>query len=94
MQVDRRSHRVVTTGGPAGQAHINQATGILRDKVNACERDFPSLSSSGQLQTAVSRYNGGRGFAAPNSDQGTTGGDYMNDVWARAMYYARVESWA
>ncbi|HKP10820.1 MAG TPA: hypothetical protein VJZ91_01875 [Blastocatellia bacterium] len=30
---------------------------------------------------------------APDSDGGTSGGDYMNDVWAHARFYARVEEW-
>jgi hypothetical protein len=45
------------------------------------------------LQAAVSRYNGGHGLLPPRSDEGTTGGDYMNDVWARARYYAEEEDW-
>lgn len=94
MQVDDRNpFPVVQEGGPAGQPHINQATGILRDKLVVVKNKFPDLSAVGQLQTAVSRYNGGKGLPAPDSDRGTTGGDYMNDVWARARFYARVEQW-
>jgi soluble lytic murein transglycosylase-like protein len=92
MQVDDQNS-VVRTGGPAGQPHINQATGILRDKLTAVKRRFPDLTEVEQLEAAVSRYNGGRGLAPPDSDRATTGGDYMNDVWARARFYARVESW-
>jgi hypothetical protein len=94
MQVDNRNpFPVAREGGPAGQPHINQATRILHDKVDAVKQKFPNLSLVAQLQTAVSRYNGGHGLPAPNSDLGTTGGDYMNDVWARARFYARVEEW-
>lgn len=94
MQVDDRNpFSVITTGGPFGQPHINQATGILRDKLEAVQHQFPDLSAVEQLETAVSRYNGGDGRPAPDSDQGTTGRDYMNDVWARALYYAREEAW-
>lgn len=94
MQVDNRNpFPIERTGGPAGQPHIDQATSILRDKLTAVRRLFPSLGQVEQLEAAVSRYNGGRGLPPPNSDQGTTGGDYMNDVWARARFYARVESW-
>ena len=94
MQVDiGNPFPVVQDGGPAGQPHINQATGILKDKLTAVKRKFPDLSEVEQLQTAVSRYNGGAGLAPPNSDKGTTGGDYMNDVWARARFYAREEQW-
>ena len=95
MQVDiGNPFPVVQDGGPAGQPHIDQATGILRDKLAAVRKKFPDLSKAEQLQAAVSRYNGGRGLPPPDSDQGTTGGDYMNDVWARARFYARVEQWS
>lgn len=92
MQVDRRYHTLVTEGGAFGQPHINQATGILRAKLREAQSRFPDLSESEQLELAVSRYNGGKGKRPPHSDEGTTGGDYMNDVWARACYYAKSES--
>lgn len=94
MQVDNRNpFRVEREGGPFGQAHINQAASILRAKLDKVEQDLPNLSAEQQLFTAVSRYNGGAGRAFPNSDRGTTGGDYANDVIARAQYYASRESW-
>jgi LysM repeat protein len=95
MQVDNRNQfKVQQDGGPAGQPHINQATGILANKLAAVKKQFSGLSAVEQLQMAVSRYNGGTGKQPPNSDAGTTGGDYMNDVWARARFYARVEDWS
>jgi LysM repeat protein len=95
MQVDDRNpFPVIRDGGPAGQPHINQATEILKGKLKAVEQKFPGLTQVEQLEMAVSRYNGGKGLTPPNSDQGTTGGDYMNDVWARARFYARVEQWS
>jgi len=94
MQVDDRNpFPVVQDGGPFGQPHINQATDILSKKLKTVKNQHAELSEVEQLQMAVSRYNGGRGLTPPDSDQGTTGGDYMNDVWARARYYARVEQW-
>lgn len=94
MQVDiTKNAHVEREGGPAGQPHINQATQILHDKLVAVRNKFTSLTPVEQLQTAVSRYNGGHGLPAPDSDNGTTGGDYMNDVWARARFYARTETW-
>lgn len=93
MQVDDKNSFVEKEGGPTGQPHINQATGILKEKLLAVKRKFPELSAVEQLQTAVSRYNGGAGLPAPDSDKRTTGGDYMNDVWARARFYAREEQW-
>ncbi|HJZ80978.1 MAG TPA: hypothetical protein VKD91_11555 [Pyrinomonadaceae bacterium] len=95
MQVDDRNpFPVVHEGGPAGQPHITQATGILANKLKAVRQNFGDLSEVEQLEMAVSRYNGGKGGRPPNSDDGTTGGDYMNDVWARARFYARVEDWS
>lgn len=95
MQVDDRNpFPVVHDGGPAGRPHINQATKILAGKLTTVRQSFPDLSEVEQLQMAVSRYNGGAGKRPPNSDQGTTGGDYMNDVWSRAQFYARVEDWS
>lgn len=94
MQVDvTKNPFVERDGGPAGQPHINQATKILHDKLVAVRNKFPSLTPVEQLQTAVSFYNGGHRRPAPNSDEGTTGDDYMNDVWARARFYARTETW-
>ncbi len=95
MQVDNRNpFPVQHDGGPAGQAHINQATQILTNKLVAVKAGFPDLTAVEQLEMAVSRYNGGAGKRPPNSDEKTTGGDYMNDVWARARFYARVENWS
>jgi len=95
MQVDNRNpFKVQQDGGPAGQPHINQATGILANKLASVKKQFSALPDVEQLQMAVSRYNGGAGKQPPNSDAGTTGGDYMNDVWARARFYARVEDWS
>lgn len=92
MQVDNRNDfPTVREGGPFGQPHINQATQILADKLTAVRQKFPTLTPEQQLQTAVSRYNGGAGKPFPYSDTGTTGGDYSNDVLARAQYYA--ERW-
>jgi LysM repeat protein len=94
MQVDiGNPFPVIQDGGPGGQPHINQATQILKDKLQAAKHRFPELSDVEQWQAAVSRYNGGAGLAPPNSDKGTTGGDYMNDVWARARFYASEEQW-
>jgi LysM repeat protein len=94
MQVDiGNPFPVVQDGGAAGQPHINQATSVLKDKLLTVKKKFPDLSDVEQLQAAVSRYNGGAGLRPPNSDKGTTGGDYMNDVWARARFYAREEQW-
>jgi len=95
MQVDDRNpFPVAREGGPAGQPHLNQAAQILANKLETVGQSFPQLSDVERLEMAVSRYNGGAGRKPPNSDQGTTGGDYMNDVWARARFYAQTEDWS
>lgn len=88
LQVDDRSHRPDRSGGAYGQAHINQAAAIFDAKLDAVKKQFPNLSAEDQLQTAVSRYNGGSGRPHPNSDRGTTHADYANDTLARAQYFA------
>ena len=93
MQIDDRSWAAEIHEGPFGYAHILQATEILRGKLDQVSLQFESLTDAGELQTAVSRYNGGKRRPAPSSDIGTTGGDYSEDVWARALYYAREETW-
>lgn len=50
--------------------------------------DF-SKATSNSFATALSRYNGGAGKLYPNSDQGTTGGDYANDTLIRARWFAQ-----
>jgi hypothetical protein len=95
MQVDDRNpFPIAREGGPAGQPHLDQAAQILANKLQTVGQSFPQLSDVERLEMAVSRYNGGAGRKPPNSDQGTTGGDYMNDVWARARFYARTEDWS
>lgn len=88
LQVDNRSHRPDRSEGAYGQAHINQAAAIFDAKLEAVKKAYPHLSAEEQLQTAVSRYNGGSGRPHPNSDRGTTHADYSNDTLARAQYFS------
>ena len=90
MQVDRRYHDVQGLGDPASQEHIDQAASILRGFYDQCRAEHPSWSHEQCLQAAVSAYNGGPDQFT-RGDEGTTGGDYSNDVLARAQYYA--ERW-
>ncbi|MEM7440211.1 MAG: SH3 domain-containing protein [Pseudomonadota bacterium] len=92
MQIDDRSWNADKSEGPGGLVHIDQAAGILAYKLKGTEQ-IPGLSDVEALATAISRYNGGRGLAFPRSDEGTTGADYMNDVWQRARYYAKKIGW-
>lgn len=95
MQIDKRWHDPVDTGRDFGsQGHINQAVSILRDNLEQAKMEYPKWSEAIQLQAATAAYNAGwevfedgpKGF-----DEGTDGGDYSNDVFARAQYYA--EHW-
>ena len=88
MQIDRRSH--TWRGGPYSQDNVSQGAEILasnRDKLSA---QHPNWSKEQILKAAISAYNKGfRGLGDPSStDRGTTGGDYANDVIARAQYFA------
>lgn len=95
MQIDKRWHDPVDIGRDFGsQAHINQAVSILVDNLDYVKMEYPEWSEAIQLQAATAAYNAGwevfedgpKGF-----DEVTDGGDYSNDVIARAQYYA--EHW-
>ncbi|RKH87459.1 hypothetical protein D7Y21_18990 [Corallococcus sp. AB045] len=88
MQVDHRYH--TTKGGPTSAEHIDQAAGILKGYVNDMKKAHPDWSEAQQLRGAVAAYNSGPGNVRTlaGMDQGTTGNDYSNDVWARAQALA------
>jgi peptidoglycan hydrolase-like protein with peptidoglycan-binding domain len=88
MQIDRRYH--ATGGDPGGVEHVRQSAKILQGMLAGVEKRFPTWSEADQLMAAVSAYNGGLGVLqdAPNTDRYTTGGDYANDIWARARRLA------
>ena len=90
MQVDKRSHTIAGLPDPRSQAHINQASGILKDALAAMIHKFPTAPPVRQLQAAVAAYNCGSGaVTSPDTaDANTTGHDYSNDVWERARFYA------
>jgi soluble lytic murein transglycosylase-like protein len=93
MQIDGTKHTPDMTDGPRGRANVEQAARILRDDFVIIQKDFPKLTPTQQWLTAASWYNGGDARPYPNSDRGTTGGDYGNDVMARAQFYARCVTW-
>jgi peptidoglycan hydrolase-like protein with peptidoglycan-binding domain/soluble lytic murein transglycosylase-like protein len=86
MQVDKRYHR--PAGGPYSQEHINQAASILSGYLRDVRDMHPSWPPEQQLRGAIVAYNSGpdnvRTIAG--MDRGTTGNDYSNDVWARAVH--------
>ncbi|MCY1035975.1 peptidoglycan-binding protein [Corallococcus sp. BB11-1] len=88
MQVDHRYHS--TKGGPTSAAHIDQAAGILKGYLNDVKKAHPDWPEAQQLRGAVAAYNFGPKNVKTQGgmDQGTTGNDYSNDVWARAQALA------
>lgn len=89
LQVDRRYHQVVTSGGSRGVAHCKQAAGIFKTYLEAIDRKFPDWPDWAVLQGACVAYNSGVSNVATieRMDAGTTGNDYGNDVLARAQFY-------
>ncbi len=95
MQIDKNWHAPVNIGSDfASQGHINQASAILAGFLGDAEDSKPQWSDAVQLQAATAAYNGGPQvfkYGPKGFDRGTDGGDYSNDVIARAQYYA--ENW-
>lgn len=94
LQVDKNNHTLQGTNNPASLAHMEQAASIFAGNYNEIKEKHPDWTPEQQLQAAVASYNkGGASFRKmtnppANFDRGTTGGDYSNDVLARAQYFA------
>ncbi|CAG06115.1 unnamed protein product [Tetraodon nigroviridis] len=93
MQVD-----VTPNGGghtPVGNwdslEHLVQATNILVYFIGRIRDKFPTWDANQHLKGAIAAYNMGDGNVEPGKDvdANTTGGDYSNDVVARAKWYKR-----
>uniref|UniRef100_UPI003AAA9A6E lysozyme g-like n=1 Tax=Centroberyx gerrardi TaxID=166262 RepID=UPI003AAA9A6E len=91
MQVD-----VNPNGGghtPVGswdsEEHLSQATDILIHFIRRIQRKFPEWDKDEQLKGGIAAYNMGDGnvHSYDQVDANTTGGDYSNDVVARAQWY-------
>ncbi len=89
MQVDAGHHS--PTGGPGSLAHIEQAASILVGFRDYLRNKHPDWSEPQLLKASLSAYNCGPGRinSVEYMDSYTTGGDYANDTWVRAQYYAR-----
>ncbi|XP_076878581.1 lysozyme g-like isoform X2 [Brachyhypopomus gauderio] len=89
MQVDKRHH--TPRGAWNSEEHLTQGTQILTDSIKAIQKKFPSWSKEHQFKGGISAYNAGVGNVRTyeRMDFGTTGGDYSNDVVARAQWYKR-----
>lgn len=92
MQVDKRSHDLQGLPDPRSLEHIDQAAGILNQAFEQAQRKFPDQPPARQLQAAVAAYNCGIGRvqSPADADTHTTGQDYSNDVWVRAVFYAEL----
>jgi hypothetical protein len=88
MQVDKNHH--TPRGGPHSPEHIDQAAGILEGLRNRMRQEHPDWTPAQQLRGAVAAYNVGADdvHTLERMDEGTTGDDYSNDVWARAQALA------
>ncbi|KAK7138345.1 hypothetical protein R3I94_013835 [Phoxinus phoxinus] len=87
MQVDKRYHKQVGAWG--SEEHVTQGTEILIDFIKAIKAKFPQWTKEQCFKGGISAYNAGvnnvRSYE--RMDEGTTGGDYSNDVVARAQFF-------
>ncbi|XP_056136316.1 lysozyme g-like [Lampris incognitus] len=87
MQVDKRWHN--PTGGWDSEEHINQGIKVFKDSYNEVGRGS-DWNKDQRLKGALAAYNAGAGRVSSSYndvDAQTTGGDYANDVVARAQYF-------
>ncbi|XP_051513566.1 lysozyme g-like [Myxocyprinus asiaticus] len=87
MQVDKRYHTPV--GAWDSEQHVAQATDILIGFIKEIKAKFPQWSQEQCFKGGISAYNAGVGNVRSyeRMDDGTTGGDYANDVVARAQWF-------
>ncbi|XP_051240213.1 lysozyme g isoform X4 [Dicentrarchus labrax] len=71
------------------EEHLTQATGILVNFIKRICNKFPGWTPEQQLKGGIAAYNMGdkNVLTVENVDGGSTGGDYSNDVVARAQWY-------
>ncbi|XP_067312758.1 lysozyme g-like [Pseudorasbora parva] len=87
MQVDKRYHTPV--GAWDSKEHVTQATEILTGFIQEIKKKFPQWTQEQCFKGGISAYNTGPKNVRTyeRMDVGTTGGDYSNDVVARAQWY-------
>lgn len=94
LQIDKRWYTPVDIGPDFGsQGHINQAAAILDGYRDQAGVAHPEWTAAQKLQAGVAAYNAGPDvftYAISAIDTITDGGDYSNDVIARAQYYDDV----
>ncbi|KAL7404069.1 hypothetical protein ABVT39_009095 [Epinephelus coioides] len=71
------------------EQHLRQGTQILVDFIKKIHDKFPKWNREQQLKGGIAAYNMGDGnvHSYARVDENTTGGDYSNDVVARAQWY-------
>uniref|UniRef100_A0A4W5P8F6 Lysozyme g n=1 Tax=Hucho hucho TaxID=62062 RepID=A0A4W5P8F6_9TELE len=89
MQVDKRCHS--PKGACGSQEHIDQGAQILVGSYSDVEKKYPHWTKEQKLKGALAAYNMGAGSISSYEqvDAKTTGGDYSNDVAARAQYFKK-----
>ncbi|XP_053560872.1 lysozyme g-like, partial [Bombina bombina] len=86
MQVQKAYHTL--RGQWNSEEHISQATTILTDMIYAIGKKFPNWSTEQRLKGGIAAYNAGdENIYNIDVDSITTGGDYSNDVIARAILF-------
>nr|XP_033480599.1 lysozyme g-like isoform X2 [Epinephelus lanceolatus] len=70
------------------ERHLHQGTQILIDFIERIRDKFPKWNREQQLKGGIAAYNMGDGnvHSYARVDENTTGGDYSNDVVARAQW--------
>jgi len=91
MQVDVRFHKIDTSGGPFGVSAISQGAAVLMGMFTSIKAKHSTWTVAQQFKGAICAYNAGPGNVGTvaGMDIGTTGNDYSNDVWARAIYLSK-----
>ncbi|XP_060783349.1 lysozyme g-like [Neoarius graeffei] len=89
MQVDTGFH--TKRGAWDSEEHVTQGTEILIGFIKRIQEKFPTWPKDHQFKGGISAYNRGPGNVRTyeRMDVGTSGGDYANDVVARAQWFKR-----
>ncbi|XP_058496897.1 lysozyme g-like [Solea solea] len=91
MQVDvnPKGGNHIPRGEWDSEEHLEQATDILIGHIQTIRNKFPGWCTEQKLKGGIAAYNMGPGnvHSYNKVDEKTTGGDYSNDVVARAQWY-------
>nr|ARU86468.1 goose-type lysozyme 2 [Sebastes schlegelii] len=97
MQVDVNPDggRHTPEGDWDSEEHLCQGTGILVHFIKRIRDKFPDWCTEQKLKGGIAAYNMGDGnvHSYGKVDENTTGGDYSNDVIARAQWYRNNDNY-